>query len=247
MFINFYRILSAVSLDVVAGACILCAFISSYVGVELTLIPMLGLAISLWVIYTTDHLIDAKKINHSASTFRHRFHQKHFKAILCAVIMVGLVGICIIPFIPRPTFIAGVIIALIVLIYFLVLGYTRNRLFYYFKDITVALVYTAGVFVVPLTAGDERPDFGVYFLFFQISLLALSNLLVFSLFEIKQDQQDGHASLGRLLGPQRTQNLSWIALLSSLVFILLALIFFKGWLEIQMNILIMNVILMFVL
>ena len=44
---------------------------------------LMSLGLTVWIIYTIDHLRDAKKISHQASTERHRFHQRNFRILIC--------------------------------------------------------------------------------------------------------------------------------------------------------------------
>ena len=77
MSFRFYHIINALSLDVALGAGVLSLVLGRYIGFRVPVMVLLALVISVWVIYTIDHLLDAKSITHQATSFRHHFHQ-HF-------------------------------------------------------------------------------------------------------------------------------------------------------------------------
>ena len=62
------------------------------------------------------------------------------------------------------------------------------------------------------------------FVFIQISTLAFSNLLIFSLLEMASDKLDNHASLALVMGEKRTKLTIYVVLLLGLFFSLLLFI-----------------------
>ena len=78
---DIYKYIQALSLDVSFGATIMSAFIAHFLGVQVGMNIYISLFIAVWLIYTIDHLIDAKRIKSEAQSFRHKFHQKHFKPL----------------------------------------------------------------------------------------------------------------------------------------------------------------------
>src|SRR5688572_9142526 len=92
--IRFYRLMNILSIDVVAGATVSALFFAKIFDVQVRPFGLLALGVTVWAIYTLDHLRDAKKIRHEASTERHRFHQRHFKVLtvlLCAAVLIDIV------------------------------------------------------------------------------------------------------------------------------------------------------------
>jgi hypothetical protein len=71
--------MNILSLDVVAGAVAGALFFGEILQVQLSFSVLTALGLTVWIIYTLDHLRDAKQILNVASTDRHRFHQEHFK------------------------------------------------------------------------------------------------------------------------------------------------------------------------
>lgn len=195
------RLIRHLSIDVALGAAVMMAFTAKVFDVEVEGIYYFLLSLITWLIYTTDHLMDARNIPHEASTPRHRFHQVHYKPILSAAI-IGL--FLFISLIPRETgellFRLALGLAGMVLLYFLSLIWARKTKFrYVLKEVFIALCYTLGVALVPtfLAWPLEIPEFIFLLLIF---LLALANLFIFSVREMKVDFQDENPSAIRFMG-----------------------------------------------
>jgi len=89
--VRAYRLLNILSLDIVAGAIICAIFFARVFNVIILPYGLVSLGLTVWVIYTADHLLDASKLRTAASTSRHRFHQKHFGALLVAALLAAVV------------------------------------------------------------------------------------------------------------------------------------------------------------
>lgn len=214
--IRAYRVFNALSLDVAIGACGSAAFIACCMGVSLTWATLLALGLCVWIIYTLDHLIDAKTIRHRPHTFRHWFHQRHFKAISIAVIMAGVTELILLRYLSRNTLIWGFCLSLIVLVYFLMLRWLRLNKMYH-KEFLIAVVYTAGVFLPGLSIMGLPPNPPITILFLQVFLVALSNLLIFSVLETQSDSMDQQESLATVLGEDKTKQIVWLLLIAGML------------------------------
>lgn len=210
--VRAYRIFNALSLDVAVGACGSAAFVAHCMGVSLTWATLLALGLCVWIIYTLDHLIDASTIKHRPHTFRHWFHQRYFKVIAIAVAMASVAELVLLQYLPRPTLIWGFCLSLIVLIYFLLLRWLRPNKMYH-KEFLIAVVYTAGVFLPSLSIVALPQSTPVAILFIQFFLVALSNLLIFSVLETKSDSMDQQTSLATVLGEDKIQQIVWLLLI----------------------------------
>ncbi|MGI9541833.1 MAG: hypothetical protein ACR2MX_01165 [Cyclobacteriaceae bacterium] len=211
MLSRIYFNIRVLSLDVVLGACCSALFLASFLNVELPKLILLTLALAVWVIYTTDHLIDAYKINKSASSARHAFHQKHFKVMLAVVLLATGIALYLVTLIPSPTRSWGFYLVGMVLVYFAILTVWKQQSLF-FKEVMVALVYTGGIFIGPLTALEVSIPFKAWLLFTQFAVLAFVNLLEFSFYEQNIDRSDGQGSIVLKIGRRRTQRVIWICL-----------------------------------
>ena len=124
MSFRFYHVINALSLDVALGAGVLSLVLGRYLGFRIPVTVLLILVLAVWIIYTVDHLLDAKSISGQATSFRHHFHQHFFKAILASLILAFAIGIFLITQIPPVTIFYGIPVTLGVVTYFVL-----NRFF----------------------------------------------------------------------------------------------------------------------
>lgn len=225
MLVDCYKTARILSLDIVFGACVCALFVASYLSVSLSW-PTLGcLAICIWLVYTLDHLLDASRVKHQAHSQRHRFHQKYFKYLSLAAILVAGLGLWLSRSLDEITFQMGLITIVLVLVYFWFLRLFSAK-FTYHKELFAAFLYSIGVFLGPVSSYAEGAGGDLILLFIQFTLIAFTNLLVFSHFELDLDQKDDHLSLVRSIGKERNAWLVYalialVAIISLLSIILL--------------------------
>lgn len=148
------------------------------------------LVLTVWIIYTCDHLLDARSIKGAATSDRHRFHQHYFKGLLYCVCAAILINFTLLFFIRTQLLVYGVVLALMVGFYLAI-----QRRFFLFKEIFVACLYTAGV-VIPAAAAMKHPlNFQQSFLIAGFSFIALLNLYLFSWMSRHEDESDHLPSL----------------------------------------------------
>src|SRR5688572_24614318 len=138
-----YRIIRHLSIDVAIGASSMMGLVAAFLGVDVDSIYYFLLFLITWLIYTTDHLMDARSIPHDANTARHRFHQTYYKPILTAAILGIFVFIILIPRdIGIGLFYHALVLAGLVILYFLSLIWARKTQFrYVLKELFIALCY----------------------------------------------------------------------------------------------------------
>lgn len=199
--IRFYQFLNILSLDVAAGAVICAAFFARIFEVTILFYGLLSLGLTVWIIYTADHLLDAYKTQKIASTNRHRFHQKYFKILLIIVLVAALADGAQLFYIRRSVFIGGLLLACIVVIYFIV-----QRRLKFLKEIFGAVLYTGGVLLIPVSLKDEALTVPQVIFIGQLFLTAITNLFLFSWFDQAPDERDNHQSFTTVFGEGATQN-----------------------------------------
>jgi hypothetical protein len=206
--LNAYRFLNVLSIDVALGAICSSCWLANYFKVDLRIYSYLALGLTVWVIYTVDHLIDAKHIGHQASSKRHQFHQRNFNVLaVITSIFIGIDGVLVF-FVRESIFYAGVALSLIITVYLLF-----NRWLTYLKEFVVAVLYCGGVIlpVVSITGTEavlQQVDLLVSFF-----LTALINVVLFSWFDWKIDQRDSGTSIVLSLGIDVVAKVLWILFL----------------------------------
>ncbi len=208
------RVIRYLSLDIAAGAALLTVVIARYLEVAMPVAVLVCLFAAVWLIYTLDHLIDAKKSTHKELSIpRHVFHRKNFAILTVVWGAVFLGSLYFVLTIPAVTFLYGVILAVAVSVYFGIIRWFKR---FPWKEPLVALLYACGVFLGPLSLHSGSVEPAVAFLFIQLFLLALVNLFLFSYYEYSLDQADHHPSVVCHLGLSRSEK--WIRYLFTTLF-----------------------------
>ena len=113
-------------------------------------------------------------------------------------------GLYIVLSLPAITFMYGITLTMLVLVYFGIIYFFKR---FYFKELFVAVVYALGVFVGPVSLNNGQIAPIIAMLFLQTFLLALINLILFSSFEYDQDKKDKNSSIVLKLGQERISQL----------------------------------------
>ena len=200
-FHTLFSRINLLSLDVAAGAIACGSMVVCLLGVHMPSAWWLALPLSVWVIYTADHLMDAYRLKDKAHTARHLFHHQHFRFISLVAAIALLFCLGWVPFhLPVRMVYFGLAMGAGVLIHLGLVSWIGDRISPFFhKELGVGLIYTAGVWGGPLSlAGDISA--GIWFACAQFFLLVMFNLFLFSLYEIRSDEIDGHTSFVRAIG-----------------------------------------------
>jgi len=207
-----YRFFNILSLDVAVGAVCGALFFARLLGVAILPLGLISLGLTVWIIYTVDHLMDAKNVRVTASTARHRFHQQYFKALFAIVMLATAANVVMIFFIRRPVFLGGLVLVLIVAIYLVIHRYVRFP-----KELLIAMLYTAGV-LLPSVAVTTLPlSAWPWITIAQFALTALLNLMLFSWYDAASDRMDGNTSMALLAGERNIRKIIWCTSFVNLV------------------------------
>ena len=216
---NIYKLFQALSLDIVAGAVICSAAISSYFQSPISYSALTCLAIAVWLIYTADHLLDAKKITNKPATFRHQFHKQFKKPLAACVVLFTILGATIACYLPSVILYNGLVGILLTLVYFLLL---QKKTFWQ-KEICIAMGYTWGILLAPICLHQGALSMLQLILIPKVFLIVFANLLIFSWFDISNDKQDGHTSMVIHWGIKRTETIILAIILIEMLLVILTL------------------------
>lgn len=219
--------LSILSFDVVIGSIFCGSFVVKLLNIEPSFVWWLVLPISVWIIYTLDHIIDGYKLKNNAHTLRHYFHFRYFKPLIYVLGILSIViFILVLFFLERQILIFGVIAALITALYLAGVYFFQKKGSWFFqKELFVALVYTIGVWGGPASLIDFNLQLYQWISLVVFFILVLTDLFVFSLYERQTDQLDGHNNITVNLGKKGTERLIFINI-TLVFFISIALIIF---------------------
>ena len=208
-FINTYSILVAI------GSLSSYLFFSNLFDVKPNYVLALGLSLSLWIIYTLDHLLDGLSIGKDASSIRHREHfLKHKQMIRWMLFgLIILIGLSF--WVPQVYYDYVLFLFILTLLhfcinYFLSRKYTFLR---YLKEIFVALVVTIGFVITPLIGNEESLNLTqLIYIFIIFYFINLSNLLIFSFFDRDRDHRDNMLTIAHLYNHRKLKRLIYLGI-----------------------------------
>ncbi|MEM6264077.1 MAG: hypothetical protein AAGI38_16300 [Bacteroidota bacterium] len=204
-----YELVRWLSLDVALGALAGGGMVAKLLGMRPPLVWWIALPLSVWVMYTADHLLDAWRLKGAANTDRHMFHYQYFKPIAIVWLVAFLCCSCVLPWwMPEELIYFGLSMGGVVLLHLGMVWWVGDRVSWFFqKEIGVGLIYSLGVWGGPVVLSQEVQALEVGIGFMQFFLLAMMNLWAFSMYEIETDEQDGHTSFARAVGVLAIQRL----------------------------------------
>lgn len=187
-----YAYVRALSLDVVAGSLAGASLAAFACNTAMPLAWWLLLPLVVWIIYSTDHLLDARRIGPAAATFRHRFHYRHFLPLSIVTFLAASIAAYLILFelTQHPSlFAGGLVLGTMVLGHLGLAQIPRWRS--YPAELLIAALYTAGIWYGPMLKRDAAIGGTVIpALILGFFLAAFGNLLAFSLFERDIDARE---------------------------------------------------------
>ena len=187
------KIIQFLSLDVTLGAVVMAYFVAAQMEVSMSWNMALGLAIAIWLTYTLDHLIDARRHEGDPANPRHLFHKVYFRPLCIAAAAVFAGGLFNLAFLPVRTIAFGLVLILMVVFYFLVVHglFKKGR---GIKELSGALIYTLGIFTAPFSLVPELEMHHILLLL-QVLVIVTINLFLFPVFEYRVDREDNVASV----------------------------------------------------
>jgi len=206
---KIYRYLHFLSLDIVIGALATSCFAARLFASDPGWVWYIILALTVWLLYTGDHMLDAWKHRKKIERELHYFMMKNRKTLVWSMGLVATVNILLIFNLLDHGLMkyALVLAGLVLLFYAMRHVFKKNRFLSIPGEVFVLLIYMAGTWLGPAVAleGSFEAGHGMIALIF-VGVL-LMNLGVISLYDMKLDSRMGITSLANLLGIKRTKNL----------------------------------------
>lgn len=206
---SFYRIVHYLSIDVAIGACAGMYFFSRLLEIPLAGVAYVILAMAVWVIYTFDHLMDARFSPGELVSARHRFHHDHYKLLLILTLLISVGGLFLAwRFLPSTIiFVVGAILAALIFSAMILTQYFKDQMGP-FKEFTIAVLYVSGLVMLPVMQGMESLTHWRW-LHYVVAylLLAWFNLVFLSLLDRDPDRLAGQRSLVSALGIDKSRQL----------------------------------------
>lgn len=207
---SLYHLFHKLQLDVVAGAVFTSLWLSHLAKVDIPAKGLVVLGLSVWMIYTLDHLLDARKY---PGIKRYQFYQRHETLLLSLSLGLAMLLVYLLLDLPHALLWKGALLSLPILGYQWLVRYLPAK-GVLIKEAAVALVYTLGTGIFVWTQAFSMLSVTALLWLF---LLAWASILSYSHLESKEDSKEGMLSIVHLssLGfiPQLIKILLGVAIL----------------------------------
>lgn len=204
---NILKNLQILSIDVVLGTMAIGYLAIRILNVEANPIWWIILPLSVWIIYSLDHIIDGSKNKQEATIYRHWFHYLHQNLILTFIVLASVINLvlCLL-YLDIHIIIMGLLLSIFIAIYFALIFFLKStRVVLLQKELIIAFVYTFGIFMAPLYWYGSLPSIHVMIVIFIIFILAWFEGIMISFFEYFDDIKDGHTSFTVIAGKRNTR------------------------------------------
>jgi len=185
---HILRKLNIWSIDVALAAGLLTIAFAHLWKIELPLTVPVLLALTVWLIYTFDHIRDARETRAPGLSIRRNLHRKYLRSLISISVVLLILMAILVFMVPVNVVVYGASLACLVAAYYLGLHFLKRKMALR-KEFVVAVLYSAGIVLGPLSVGPAPPGFQVHLI--QLFMLALNNLLLFSWFDREIDAKEG--------------------------------------------------------
>ncbi len=184
--IRFYT--EVLSLDICAGVLGSAALAKTLLQAKMKPCWWFLLPASVWVIYTADHLFDARKTGSIAVNPRHKFHNDHFLPLAYAAATVGVCCVLGASWCLREiVFLGGAFMGALALLHLILAYWGKIRIG---KEISVAAIYTCGIWFAPFLNRSVSISTEIILAFLLFLLAAVLNLFMNSVIEYSLDARE---------------------------------------------------------
>jgi hypothetical protein len=213
--LGLLEVLHVLSVDVALGSLGGGVLASKVLNVEPGFAFWIILPVAVWILYNSDHLIDGMRLKENVHTIRHFYHYYYSKRILT---IMGFLLLLMIPvifvFLEKPIVLFGIMAGTITGAYFLVVYFFGNtKPFFVQKELSVALIYTLGIWGGPSSLMSWNFNSGQIILVTAFFICVLIAVIIFSYYEEDTDRIDHHTTLVSRFGKHRIKQLLYFLFL----------------------------------
>ncbi len=206
---RIYRYFQFLGLDIVLGALASSCFASRLLHAGPGPIWWITLALTVWLLYTGDHMLDAWRQRKKVKREMHHFLLRHRRVIIYTLGVVAVVDVMlVINLLDREVFKFALILAGLVLLFYAMRHvFRRNRVLFIPGEIFVLLLYLSGTWLGPVVLAESDFVSSQALVALVFAGVLLMNLGVISLYDLQLDTRMGITSLAQILGKKGTKNL----------------------------------------
>ncbi len=215
------------SLDIVAGAIAALVFSASVLGIDLHRSYYTIMALTVWLIYTTDHLMDGSRTHgKSESEIRNFFYNYKIPIILVFLVILILDFRLIVYRLDEKVVQFGMGVGIATVLYLLMNRYYDGaQKWLFIKELWIAIIYTLAIWGGTVILAGDTLNTTQFMIIASFGLIIFGNVLLYSIFERELDAQENNKSLVRDFGLPVTLNITVFALAVSILIALSAYLF----------------------
>jgi 4-hydroxybenzoate polyprenyltransferase len=237
---KLYYYIRLLSLDIVAGTLAGVVFAGKFLDVDIPRHYYTIMAISVWLIYLIDHLMDGVKRGESSNNKTYLFFH-HFKIpIILFSLLLAVFDFRLVLYRLEPEIIQfGLTLAVALFFYFLLNAFPiKIGKGLFMKELWIGVIYVAGIWGGPfLYAGDNILP-GQWMVVSAFFLIVISNVLLYSYTDYNSDINAGDNTFTVQFGKGITRIIILAALFLAIIFIFLNILLFDNLKGMQIIILI---------
>ncbi len=238
---SLFRYIHILSLDVVIGSLASAIMVSKVLQFDPGFAWWIVLPVSVWIVYSADHLLDGYRLKSLTQNQCHLFHYKNRKSIIILIVTFSMiVTFLVIRYLPIEILIFGIALGVFTLFYLILIHrkgiYAKIKLE---KEFFISLIYTLGIWGGPIVLIEYHLTFPQLMILLIFLGIAFINTSLLSIFEYRTDEADEQQSIARRLGVKVTMKLLGALSLLLLVSLFGSVIFYHS----QIQILASNIIL----
>lgn len=163
------------------------------------------LPLSVWVIYTADHLFDAWKLRGNAVNARHKFHHDHFSLLASLAAIAALASFFgALYYLRDLVVLGGMLVGTFALLHIVLAFWGRVRVG---KEVSVAVIYTFGVWYAPMANRTAELNVFTVAAVVAFTVAALQNLFMNAIIEYDLDHAEGQTFATAVLPHHALRNI----------------------------------------
>ena len=166
------------------------------------LIPTL-LGLTVWLIYTFDHLLDAYRYRHQIKGGRYEYFLKHWKVLIIICSLIAIPSFFVALQLSKQLWQVGITLSMVVSVYLFLAHFARSK-FYLLKELFVDIIYTGGVLIANIAEKGFRHNSLAIFWVFAVVFCVL---LIYSILEREDDARMKMPSITKQLGLKQITNI----------------------------------------
>ncbi len=189
---KIYRLIRILSLDIIAGVIAGSLFAARMMSIILPWPYLLVIAVTAWIIYLSDHLVDGIKKKGESVNEIHRIFYKYKTPVILLIIMALIFDFSTALFFLPPGILQfGLIIggATVLYILFTILFAGDTRVLF-IKEIWISLIYTFAIWGGPVIYAGGHAESWQVMVMVSYGLLVMANVFTYSYYEYDMDIAD---------------------------------------------------------